>query len=85
MSDAGTAPYTADVNNPLCCNASRTGERCWNPSVSSSLPDVGLPFLRGPRQTQWVPGLSLARLCFMQAASCPWIVCTDVQRSCPLV
>ncbi|CAK0786985.1 hypothetical protein CVIRNUC_010201 [Coccomyxa viridis] len=25
MSDASTAPYTADVNNPLCCNANRTG------------------------------------------------------------
>lgn len=83
MSDASTAPYTADVNNPLCCNANRTGERCWIPSVSQSLQEIGLPFLRGPRQTQWLPGLSLARLCLMHAASSPLTVCADVQRSCP--
>ncbi len=27
MSDAGTAPYTADVDNPLCCDFARTGDR----------------------------------------------------------
>lgn len=27
MSSAGTAPYTADVDNPLCCNFARTGDR----------------------------------------------------------
>lgn len=25
MSNAGTGPYIADVNNPLCCDATRTG------------------------------------------------------------
>ena len=67
MSDAGTAPYTADVNNPLCCDAGRTGVRCWIHSVL--LPSIELPILVGPRQTQCLPGLRLARLCFMQAAS----------------
>lgn len=27
MSDAGTAPYTANVDNPLCCDFARTGDR----------------------------------------------------------